>query len=342
MMDADALHAEHGAHVLHIRVMGGRAPETTYREMLALLAEVTPVIQALPPAAALVDVAGALRYWDRTAYELALRIRTRALGIIGLPVQVGVGPTWAVAAMASAHPGREGIHVVPGEHRAIRAFLDPLPVQDLYGVGPAQAATLEKYGLRTVGQVARLPLETLQRVLEGRSVARLVHERAHGIDPRPVTATALPQSVSIQRSLDTDTLDPELVGKEILHAVVDVAHLLRGRGQIAGVLTLGISLAGGGGVTRSRTLWEPTAYTDDLRGAAAELFQRLGLQRARVRGVSVRAEQLSGAEVASVQLSLDDEHETGHRLDPVIDQLNARFGPGTVTWAPLAHRRRTA
>ncbi|MGW2352509.1 hypothetical protein [Actinacidiphila glaucinigra] len=70
--------------------------------------------------------------------------------------------------MASAHPGRGGIRVVPDNHRAVRAFLDPLPVQDLYGVGPAQAATLERYGLRTVGQVARLPLETLQRVLEGR------------------------------------------------------------------------------------------------------------------------------------------------------------------------------
>ncbi|MGW2352510.1 DinB/UmuC family translesion DNA polymerase [Actinacidiphila glaucinigra] len=157
-----------------------------------------------------------------------------------------------------------------------------------------------------------------------------------------MVATALPQSISLQRGLDADTLGPDLISREILHAVVDVAHQLRERGQVARVLTLGIAFAGGSSVSRSRTLREPSAYTDDLRLAAAELFERMGLQRARVRGVSVRAEQLSGAEGASVQLSLDLEREAGHRLDPVVDQVIARFGPGAVTWAPLAHRRRSA
>ncbi|MFF3256798.1 hypothetical protein ACFYWP_38835 [Actinacidiphila glaucinigra] len=341
-MNDETLRAERGAHVLHMRVMDRPLPEVTYRELLALLGDVTPVVQPLPPAAALADVRGAMRYWDRPPYELALRIRTRALGALGLPLQVGVGPNWAVAAMASAHPDRGGIRLVPDDHREVRAFVDPLPVRDLYGVGPAQAATLERYGLRTVGQLARLPLETLQRVLESRVQARLVHERARGIDPRPVVATALPQSISVQRGLDVDTLDPAIISQEILDAVVDVAHQLRERGQAARVVTLGISFAGGSSVTRSRTLSEGTAYTDDLRSAAAQLFERMGLQRARVRGISVRVEQLSGSESASVQLSLDAEREAGHLLDPVVDQLNARFGPGTVTWAPLAHRRRSA
>ncbi|MYX37032.1 MULTISPECIES: hypothetical protein [unclassified Streptomyces] len=224
----------------------------------------------------------------------------------------------------------------------MRAFLDPLPVQDLYGAGPAQAATLERYGLRTVGQVARLPLETLQQVLEGRAQARLVHERACGIDPRPVVATALPQSISLQRGLDADTLDPTVIGREILHAAVDVAHQLRERGQVARVLTLGIAFAGGSSVSRSRTLHEPSAYTDDLRLAAADLFERMGCSGPGLRGIPVCAEQLSDAERAAVQLSLDPEREAGHRLDPVVDQVIARFGPGALTWAPLAHRRHSA
>ncbi|WP_326581659.1 hypothetical protein OIE69_43590 (plasmid) [Actinacidiphila glaucinigra] len=341
-MDDEAACAERGAHILHVRIMDRRVPDTPFRELLALLGDVTPVVQPLPPAAALANVRGAMRYWDRTPYELALRIRTRALGVMGLPLQVGVGPTWAVAAMASAHPGHGGIRVIPDDHKAMRAFLDPLPVADLYGVGPAQAATLDRYGLRTVGQVARLPLETLQRVLEGRVQARLVHERARGIDLRPVVATALPQSISSQRSLDGDTLDPNLVHTEILHAVVDVAHQLREREQVARVLTLGVAFAGGSSVNRSRTLTEATAYTDDLRAVAVEVFERMGLQRARVRGVSVRVEQLTSADDAPMQLSLDPQRENGHRLDPVVDAVNARFGPGTVTWAPLAHRRRSA
>ncbi|MEU1621451.1 hypothetical protein ABZ479_29640 [Streptomyces sp. NPDC005722] len=341
-MNEDTHRAEQGAHVLHVRVADRRLPEPPYREMLALLGDVTPVVQPLPPAAALADVAGATRYWDRTPYELAVRIRTRALEALGLPVQVGVANSWAVAAMASARPDRGGIRVVPDDHRAVRAFLDPLPIGELYGVGPVQAATLERYGLRTVGQVARLPAETLQRVLESRGQTRLVHERARGIDPRPVVATALPQTISVLRGLDVDTLDPTVIGREILDAVVDVAHQLRERGQVARVLTLGVGFAGGSSVNRSLTLREATAFTDDLRSAATQLFERMGLQRARVRGISVRAERLGGAEAASVQLSLDAEREAGHLLDPVVDQLNARFGPGTVTWAPLAHRWRSA
>jgi hypothetical protein len=84
---------------------------------------------------------------------------------------------------------------------------------------------------------------------------------------------------------------------------------------------------------------EPTAYTDDLRKTSLTIFERLGLQRARVRGVSVRLEELAGAAAAAEQISLDREKENGRRLDPVVDRLNQRFGPGTVTRGSLAHRR---
>lgn len=341
-MDSGSLGAELGAHVLHVRAMELGVTDGAYRELLALLGDVTPVVQPLPPGAALADVAGAVHYWSRTPYELAQRIRVRALGALGLPVSVGVAATWAVAAMASAHPGRGGIRVIPDDHRAVRRFLDPLPVDKLYGVGPAQAATLTRYGLRTIGQVARLPEETLQRVLEGRVQARLVHERARGIDPRPVNPSVLPQSISQQRALDVDTLNPHLVRREILDAVVDIAQQLRERGQAARVISLGVSFAGGSSVTRSRTMPAPSAYTDDLRAVAEDLFQRMALERARVHGVSVRAEQLVDTDDAPLQLSLDPQREAGHRLDPIVDAVNARFGPGTVTWAPLAHRRRSA
>lgn len=112
--------------------------------------------------------------------------------------------------------------------------------------------------------------------------------------------------------------------------MVEGAHRLRERGKVAGVLTSGISFVGGSSVTRSRMLLEATAYTDDPRIAAAELIQRPGLQRARVRGIAIRAGRLSGAEAASVQLGIDAEHEAGHRLDPVVEQL----GPGTSPGRP--------
>ncbi|WP_406274848.1 hypothetical protein OH779_40310 [Actinacidiphila glaucinigra] len=339
-MHDDARRAEVGAHVLHVRVADRAVRETEYAELLRLMGEVTPVVQPLPPAAALADVAGALRYWERTPYELAQRIRAGALAA-GLPVQIGVAATWAVAAVASAHPGRGGIRVVPDHHQAVRAFLDPLPVGDLYGVGPVQAAMLEQYGLTTVGRLARQPLQTVQRILGGREV-RLVHERARGIDPRPVTPSELPQSISVQQVLDRDTLDPHLVRTEILDAVVDLAHQLRERRQVAQSLTLGVSFSGGSSVSRSRTLAKPSAFTDDLRDAAIAVFERLGLERARVRGVSVRLEHLIDEAGTAQQLSLDPGRENSRRLDPVVDRLNARFGPGTVTRGTLAPGRHSA
>lgn len=111
------------------------------------------------------------------------------------PLPVPDMATSAVATMASAHPGRGGIRVVPDHHQAVRAFLDPLPVGDLYGLGPVQAATLKQYGLRTVGRLAHQPLQTIQRILGGRE-GRLGHERARGIDSRPVTPSELPQRAS--------------------------------------------------------------------------------------------------------------------------------------------------
>ncbi|MFF7216843.1 hypothetical protein ACFZAU_41085 [Streptomyces sp. NPDC008238] len=123
---------------------------------------------------------------------------------------------------------------------------------------------------------------------------------------------------------------------------ITTSHLLRERGQIARVLTLGIAFAGGSSVNRSRTLREPSAYTDDQRLAAAELFERMeptAGPHARHLGPS---RELSGVEGASVQLSLDPAREAGHRLDPVVDAVIARFGPGAVTWAPLVHRRHSA
>ncbi|MET9881157.1 hypothetical protein ABZZ36_42275 [Actinacidiphila glaucinigra] len=104
-------------------------------------------------------------------------------------------------------------------------------------------------------------------------------------------------------------------------------------------MSVEVSFSGGSSVSRSRTLAEPSAFTDDLRDAAMAVFERLGLERARVRGVSVRLQPLVDAAGATQQLSLDASRENSRRLDPVVDRLNARFGPGTVTRGTFAHRR---
>jgi DNA polymerase-4 len=328
------LHMELGAHLLHVRCPVG-AGEDSYRQVLTVLEDITPVVQALPPAAAVADLAGAVRYFGLTPYGLAQRIQLRVAALIGISVQIGAASTWSLAAMASARTGPDGILLIADHPETISSFLDPLPVAALYGVGPQQAATLTRFGLHTIGALAATPLATVQRILGGRA-GRTLHERARGIDPRPVIPTGLPSHVTEQRLLDHDTLDPDRLRTELLDAAVAAGDRLRRRHQVARSITLGVAFADGSRIERTRTLREPTAHTADLRTVAFAVFDSLGLQRARVRGLTLRTEQLTAG--APQQITLDHGRENRLLLEPVVDRLNKRFGQHAVVPARLAFR----
>ncbi|MGW6961844.1 hypothetical protein [Streptomyces chartreusis] len=122
--------------VMHVRCPD-RLPEETYRQVLELLAELSPVVQALPPSAALVELKGALRYHGTDGRHLGEILRVRALSRLGVDVRVGIGPSITVAATASAQVPQPGgvLAVEPGE---AGAWLAPLPVDALQGIGPAR------------------------------------------------------------------------------------------------------------------------------------------------------------------------------------------------------------
>src|SRR2546423_4809983 len=135
--------------LLHVRCEPG-TDATRYRLLLSLIEEITHVVQALPPSAAIADVRGALRYWDATPFELARRIRGTSLARYDLDTRIGIAPTWSLAAMASARAGSDGITRVENSPADVSAFLDSLPLEALHGIGPAQAEMLRRCGLRTV------------------------------------------------------------------------------------------------------------------------------------------------------------------------------------------------
>ncbi|MET7620519.1 hypothetical protein [Streptomyces sp. NPDC005408] len=170
---------EHGSPILHLRC---EAPvdEDLFRLLLGLVTEVTPLVQALPPAALVADVTSSLRYFDRAPADLARMIRARALALYGLPVKIGVASNWSIAAMASREPGPRGVCTVGSSSEAVADFLHPRPVGELYGIGKTQADTLTKFGVHTIGLLASLPEATVQRVLGGRP-GRLLRERARAL-----------------------------------------------------------------------------------------------------------------------------------------------------------------
>ncbi|MGW5849530.1 DNA polymerase Y family protein [Streptomyces sp. NPDC055254] len=312
------------------------APE--YAGVLALLGGFTPDVQALPPDAALADIRAALRYFGCDAGRLAAVVRVRALALHGVDCTAGVAgnPMLARAAVREARPG--GALVVPAEPDAVREFLAGKPATALDGVGPGTARTLCSYGLDSVGRIAAAPPAALRRIL-GARLGREVHERAQGIDRTPVRPGAAAPAVAAERAFDRDELDPVRHRRALLSLTEELGARLRtqgGRGQVCRTLTLSVRCADRTVLTRTRTLAEATAHSDTLTEVAYALYTGLGLQRARVRALALRAEGLAPAEGAARQLSFDPQDEKARRLEAVTDRVRVRFGPHVIARGTLA------
>lgn len=366
--------ADEQPHVLYVRFRPAeRAAEgfgaDTYEGLLALLAEVTPVVEAVPPDAALADVAGALRYFGRDAAGLAEIVRVRALARYGVDCTIGVAANPLLARMAAQDariggpagpagsgrssgdpaapgppdggpgaPGSRGgvsgsssgaVRTVPDDPDAVAAFLADKPPTALPGVGRATARTLCSYGLDSAARIAAVPLPTLRRIL-GPATARRVHDWARGIDPVPVTPNAPARSMAAEHRFGHDELDPERRCRALLTLADRLGSRLRTSGQVARVLTLTVRYADRSTTTRSRTLAEPTAHTPALTATAYALHAALGLQRARVRSIALRAEGLTAAELASHQLTFDLADDKARRIEAAVDRARARFGERAV------------
>ncbi|MFE5402774.1 hypothetical protein ACFQ9Z_15605 [Streptomyces sp. NPDC056580] len=315
------------ATVMHVRCPD-RLPEETYRRVLELLAELSPVVQALPPTCALVELKGALRYHGTDAGHLGEILRVRAISRLGVDLRIGVGPTITVAATASAQvTGPGGVLTVAARQAA--EWLGPLPVEALHGIGPRQAAALRDYGIHSVGLLASVSPGTVQRLL-GRTHGRLAADRARGIDPRPVVPRTLPASAAVRHIFERHTLDGASVRSALLDLVVRLGLLLRHRGQAARALTLTLRFAGGTTWDKTRRLPEPSHHDEDLRTLAYQLMDAAGLQRARLTGLTLRAEDLIDADRVARQITLDETRESRLAAELVLDRIRDKFGPDAV------------
>ncbi|MFI1940098.1 DNA polymerase thumb domain-containing protein [Streptomyces purpureus] len=307
------------------------AGESVLPRLVALLGEFTPVVEAAPPDTVLADLTGALRYFGRGAAELAAVIRVRALALYGVDCVIGAGPNPMLARMA-AREARPGATLVVDDPAA---FLRERPVAALDGVGRTTARTLCGYGLDSVGRVAAAPLAVLQRLVGART-GRDLWERAQGIDRTPVVPNAVSRSVAAERAFPRDELDAVHHRRALLSLAAELGARMRAEEQVCRALTLTVRYADRSTTTRTRTLPEPTAHSAALTATAYAALDALGLQRARVRGISLRAEGLSPAEGAAHQLSFDPADEKARRIEEVADRARAKFGPGAVIPGSLA------
>ncbi|MFF2202525.1 hypothetical protein [Streptomyces sp. NPDC058145] len=321
--------------ILCVRFQPPPMYEAALPGLLGLLEEFTPVVEALPPDGALADLRGAERYFGRSAVELASVIRVRALALHGVDCVIGAGPGPMLARMAlrDARPGVT--RAVPEEPDAIAEFLADRPVAALPGVGPATARTLCEYGLDTLGRVAGAPPSTLQRLI-GAKAGRELREKANGVDRGRVVPNTISRSLAAERPFDLDELDPGRHRRALLSAAGEIGARLRAVEKVCRTLTLTVRYADRTSTTRSRTLAEPTAHSAALTRAAYGMYEALGLQRARVRALALRAEGLTSADQAAHQLTFDPVDEKVRRIEEVADRARAKFGPRAVMPGTLA------
>ena len=324
-------------HILHVRLFPPEdGASDLYAQVLSALEGITPRVQPIPPHSADLDVTGALRFWDRDVQGIGQMIRLRTAALFGLhDTTLGAGPNRMLAAMAAAATSPGGMTVLGHDAETVAGFLRPRPVAALYGVGPATATALTKYGLHTIGALADAPLPTVQRLL-GAAAGRSLHERAHGHDPRPVTPEAVALSVGEAYRFDTDELEADQHRRALLTLAEQVGARLRSEAQAAGAVSITVHYADRSTTTRTRILVEATHHSAALARSAYEIYERLGLQRARVRRISLRAQTLGPAAGTTRQLTFDADVDKALAVEAVADRARARYGPKAVMPASLA------
>lgn len=298
---------------------------------------VTPQVEPLSVDEAFLDVGGARRRLGSPAV-IAAMIREQVSERFGITCSVGVASTKFVAKLASRECKPDGLLVVAADR--VVEFLHPLPVAALWGVGERTEQALTRLGIRTVGDLAQVPVATLRREfgVAGEQLAAL----AWGRDERAVATYAtdhMPdKSIGNEETFAHDVDDPEVIERELLRLSERVAGRLRAAGLVGRTVSVKLRRADFTTITRARTLREATDVAKEIHATARDLYRAAGLQRIRLRLVGVRMENLRPADSATRQLGLGD-RETGWReAEQAMDRAIQRFGPDAVRPASLVRR----
>jgi DNA polymerase-4 len=307
-----------------------RAHSNRFREVLL---SYTPLVEPLSLDEAFLDVGGATTLFGDPA-AIAAKIRADVEREVGVICSVGVAPTKFLAKLASDLCKPDGMLVVA--HDGVRAFLDPLPVGRLWGVGEKTGEVLGRLGIRTVGELAATPEAILTRVL-GDQGGRHLRALAHGHDDRVVVPYEAPKSVSHEETFQHDLDADQDVLRELLALSGRVASRLRADGYRARTVVLKARLANFTTLTRSRTLPDATDVGADLYHVVGELYRALPGERRRIRLLGVQASGLipAGAE----QLAMLHPERWGD-VERAIDRIELRFGRGAAMPASLLDRGR--
>jgi DNA polymerase-4 len=296
--------------------------------------DTTPFVEALSIDEAFLDVGG-LRMISGTPEEIAGRLRREVRERVGLPVTVGVARTKFLAKVASRVAKPDGLLVVPPDREL--AFLHPLPVEALWGVGPATASKLHHHGVTTVAEVARMSESALVSML-GRASGRHLHALAHNRDPRPVVVGRRRRSIGTQRALGRRRRSPEELDADLVALVDRLSRRLRKAHRVCRTVVLRLRFDDFARATRSFTVAESTGRTETLLAVARGLLET-AMPTIRSKGCTLIGLTFTNlTDDSAVQLALPFERVRADAADTAVDAVRERFGSGSIRRAVLLGR----
>jgi len=299
------------------------------KAVFEVFTQTTPLVEGLSIDEAFLDVGG-LRRISGSPPEIAARLRREVRERVGLPITVGVARTKFLAKVASGVAKPDGLLVVPPDGEL--AFLHPLAVERLWGVGPVTATKLRDRGIVTVGTVARVGEAALVSIL-GAASGRHLHALAHNHDPRPVQVGRRRRSMGAQRALGRSPRSPGDIDAAIAALVDRVTRRMRAAGRMGRTVVLRLRFDDFSRATRSHTLSRATANTqtilDTARALLSTAMPMIEHQGLTLVGVAVGNLDDDGA----VQLVLPFDQYAGGDLDAALDAVRDRFGSAAVTRA---------
>jgi DNA polymerase-4 len=306
------------------------------KAVFAVFNDTAPVVEGLSIDEAFIDVRG-MRGIAGAPVEIATRLRERVRDEVGLPITVGVARTKFLAKVASAVAKPDGLLLVePAEELA---FLHPLPVERLWGVGVKTADKLHARGIVTVGEVAALPELALVGML-GKASGRHLHALAHNRDPRPVEVGRRRRSIGGQRAIGRrgEPKAPEFLDQVLVGLIDRITRRLRAASRAARTVILRLRFDDFTRATRSLTIAQATGESRVLLGAARELLEA-AMPTIRAKGCTLVGLSLTNLEnLDAVQLAFPVDRVRTLALDNAVDEVREKFGSNVITRGVLVGR----
>ena len=319
-------------HAIFLPVRMERYMEMSDRVM-AIIESFSPVIEQVSVDEAFVDVSGALRRWGDPV-KLARALKLKITSGLGLTASVGVAPNKFLAKVASDLEKPDGLTVVRTDEKEIAAFLAPLPVTRIWGVGKVSGARLQQFGIRTIGDLQKRARADIESIV-GAALAEHILSLAVGRDDRPVVTEYEAKSISGEHTFDVDCSDAPTLREKMIEIAEHVGRRLRRSGKVARVAQIKIRTDDFHTFTRQKALKPATSSDRELIRAMLDLYDAQKLERpVRLLGFGVAGfDESAGDDEGGFlfpEMNARPGREKDERLDRTLDKLRDAFGSDAI------------